>query len=88
MSKIINPKEEEAIKTAAGQPHGFVYLDKILQVKTDGYNVQITIGWENPNGTYSPVVTAAMPVPFAKELADALARVANNADEKRDGRSG
>ena len=69
---IINPSDEKALENATAQPHGFVYLDKILQMKSDGYNVQVTLGWQTPQGTYSPVVTAAMPIPFAKELAAAL----------------
>lgn len=83
MSKIINPAVEELKKAATGQPHGFVYLDKILKVKTDGYNIQMTVGWETPNGAYSPVVTAAMPIPFAKELAEALLLEAEAAASKR-----
>ena len=70
--KIIDPVDDEARKTAIGQPHTFVSVDRILKIKTDGYNVQVTLGWEIPSGGYSPVATAAMPLPFARELAEAL----------------
>jgi hypothetical protein len=80
---IINPADEKAVETATAQPHGFVYIDKMLQIKTDGYNIQVTLGWQTPSGTYNPVVTAAMPAPFAKELAAALAEETKKAAGKR-----
>jgi hypothetical protein len=57
MSKIINTAADEAKKTATAQPNSFIYIDRILQMKTDGYNVQVTVGWEAPNGKYNPVAT-------------------------------
>jgi hypothetical protein len=85
MSKIIvDPSEEQALKTALNQPHGYVYVDKLLKVKTDGYLAQITVGWVTPNDTLAPVATVSMPAPFAKELADALMQVYKQATEKRD----
>lgn len=79
MNKIINPSDDDAKQNATKQAHGFFYVDQILQVKTDGYNVQVTIGWKNPSGGYSPVATAAMPAPFAKELGDVLLKAAKDA---------
>lgn len=83
MSKQSNPTEKEAIKNAANQPHGFVYIDQILKAKTDGYMVQLTLGWETPKGDYAPVATAAFPAPFAKLFAEELMALAALAAEKR-----
>jgi hypothetical protein len=83
MTKLINPAEEEAKKAAAGQPHGLFYVDKLLNIKTDGYNVQVTVGWETPNGKYNAVATVAMPVNFAKEFAEALMESVRDAPSKR-----
>ncbi len=83
MNKIINPVEDELKKKAVEQPHGFVYVDKVLNIKTDGFGVQVTFGWETPNGAYSPVVTAAMPVPFAEHLAQTLLKAVRDAKEQR-----
>lgn len=88
MSKmIINPADEKALENATAQPHGFIYIDKVLQIKTDGYNIQITLGWQTPNGSYSPVVTAAMPAPFAEELAEVLIQETKKAKARREGGS-
>jgi hypothetical protein len=83
MNKIIDTAEEGALKNAANQPHGFVYVDKVLRVKTDGYVVQVTVGWKTPNDSYNPVATVSMPAPFAKELADELLRVYEQAADSR-----
>ena len=83
MSKIINPADDDKKRNATTQPHGFFYVDKLLKIKSDGYNVQVTIGWETPSGNYHPVATAAMPIPFAKELGDALLDAARSAGSQR-----
>lgn len=83
MSKIINPADEDKKQKATATAHGFFYVDKLLNVKSDGYNVQVTIGWETPGGEYHPVATAAMPIPFAKELGNALTEAAKAAASQR-----
>lgn len=77
------PSEEELNKTATAQPHAFSYVDRLLNLKSDGYNVQITVGWETPTGTYAPVATVAMPAPFAKQLGEALLQAEKDASNKR-----
>lgn len=83
MAKLIKRADEQKKAAAAAQAHGFVYLDRLLKVKTDGYQIQMTVGWETPQDSYSPVVTAAMPAPFAKELAEALLEACEDAEKKR-----
>lgn len=83
MSKLIDTADEQARKLAAGQAHGLVYIDKVLKVKTDGYLVQLTLGWATPNDAYAPVATVSMPAPFAKALADELMDAYRLAAEKR-----
>lgn len=83
MSKLIKRADEEKKTSATAQAHGFVYVDKLLKMKTDGFQIQMTVGWETPQESYSPVVTAAMPAPFAKELAEALLEAYKDAEKKR-----
>jgi len=84
MSKTLDRADEEARnKAATGTSHAFVYIDEVLKVKTDGYTVQITLGWTSPNESYAPVATVAMPASFAKELADVLMGVHKQAAKLR-----
>ena len=83
MGNIINTAEEAARKKAIQSPHGFFFVDQLLQAKTDGYQAQFTIGWETPTGAYAPVATACLPVPFLRVLADALLAMEEEAAQKR-----
>lgn len=83
-SKIINTADEQLIKAAIAQPHGLVYIDKVLMAKTDGYMMQLTLGWKTPQDTYSPVATVSIPVPFAKVLANELLALEEDAVHKRE----
>jgi len=82
-NKIIDTADESARKTAAGQAHGLVYIDKVLKTKTDGYLVQLTLGWTTPADTMAPVATISMPAPFAEELANTLLEACKQAAEAR-----
>jgi len=83
MSKTINPADEEATKAATSQPHSFVYVDKILNAKTDGYLLQLTLGWKTPQESYAPVATVAIPVPFARQLIEQLRALEAEAAQQR-----
>lgn len=83
MGKIVNPSEEASRKQAIATGHSFVYVDEILQTKTDGYQIQVTLGWSTPAGTYAPVATVCMPAPFADILVDALTKAKEEASQKR-----
>lgn len=83
MNKIIDPADEQARKSAAGQQHGFVYIDQVLKSKTDGFLVQLTLGWSTPAESYAPVATLSMPAPFAKQLAETLMEAYELASKKR-----
>lgn len=84
MSKIIDPADEQALKAAAGQPHTMVFVDKILKAGTDGYIVQVTMGWKTPGDVYAPVATLSMPAPFAKKLSDQLIELLKQAGQLRE----
>jgi hypothetical protein len=83
MNTILDPADEQARNSAAGQQHAFVYIDEVLKAKTDGYLVQLTVGWSTPAESYAPVATFSMPAPFAKRLAEILMQAYEQASEKR-----
>lgn len=83
MNRIIDTADEAERKKAIKIPHGFFFVDQLLQVKTDGYQAQLTIGWETPTGGYAPVATACLPVPFLRVLAEALHKLEAEAADKR-----
>ena len=81
---IINPTIELQKKAALGISHSLIMIDQLLKASSDGYQVQVTIGWETPQGSLMPVGTMVMPMPFATELANALTKAVNEGNKKRD----
>lgn len=64
---------EEQKKAALLVPHNFVFVDQVVKLEADGFQAQVTLGWETPQGTLQPVITLAMPLPFASNLANKIA---------------
>jgi hypothetical protein len=81
---IINPAAEAQKKSALNIGHQLLLVDQLLKVDSNGYQVQVSIGWETPQGTLMPVATIVMPIPFASELADALNKAVKEGNTKRE----
>lgn len=65
--------QETNIQQALNTPHGLFVVDTVLKTKSDGQQVQLSLGWEAPNQAINPVATLVMSSDFAAELAMALA---------------
>jgi hypothetical protein len=82
-AEIINPVLEAQKKAALNIGHQLLVVDQLLKVATDGYQIQISLGWETPQGTLMPLTTIVMPIPFVSELASALSEAVISGDKKR-----
>ena len=82
-SLIINPAAEAKKKAAIAIGHQLSVVDQVLKTSTDGYQAQVTLGWTTPQDTLMPSITLVMPMPFVRELSEALATLADKADEQR-----
>jgi hypothetical protein len=71
--------QETNIQQALNTPHGLFVVDTVLKTKSDGQQVQLSLGWEAPNQAINPVATLVMSADFAAALAKALAAAAKTA---------
>ena len=68
----MNEAEKEKITHALNLPHGLSVIDKVLKIKTDGFQTQVTLGWETPSGNINPACTLVMSDEFAHQLGGQL----------------
>lgn len=73
---MIDEIQEAKIQQALNVPHGLFVVDTLLKTKSDGQQIQLSLGWVTPNEVINPVATLVMSADFAAELAKALAMAA------------
>jgi len=80
---MINEIQEAKIQQALNIPHGLFVVDTLLKTKSDGQQMQLSLGWVAPNEGINPVATLVMSADFAAELAKALAAAAKPVKKAR-----
>ena len=65
-------QEELAKQQALSIPHNLCVTDKILKLKNQNGQIQITLGWETPAGGLAPSVTLVLTKDFARQIAEDL----------------
>ena len=78
-----NELQEQKRQHALNIPHGLFVVDQLLKVKSDGQQVQVTLGWESPNEGINPIATLVMPANFAETLAKSLQGINKPAKKSR-----
>lgn len=74
-----DPRRQQALNA----PHNLLVVDTVLKTKSDGQQVQLTLGWEAPNDALHPTATLVMSVGFAAELAKVLQDAAKTKNKSR-----
>jgi len=73
---MTNEIQQAKIQQALNVPHGLFVVDTILKTKSNGQQVQLSLGWAAPNEGINPVATLLMSTEFAAELVKALGAAA------------
>jgi hypothetical protein len=80
---MANETQSQKRQQALNIPHGIFVVDQLLKVKSDGQQVQVTLGWESPNEGINPTATLVMSANFAEALSKALHGVSKPVKKSR-----
>lgn len=75
--------EAQKRQHALSLPHGLFVVDTLLKTKSNGQQVQVTLGWQAPHEGIQPTATLVMSADFAQELAKALQSIAKPTKKSR-----